>query len=78
MPSISVNIVGLLQNTSLGFTIGLVDVIGEVRAIGVSTYHVLEGYVAAAIIFIALSIILNKFFSFTENKLQTRIARVNR
>jgi L-cystine transport system permease protein len=78
MPSFSVNIIGLLQNTSLGFTIGLVDVIGEVRAIGVRTYHVLEGYVAAAIIFIVLSILLNKLFSYTENKLQTKLARISR
>ena len=78
MPSFSVNIIGLLQNTSLGFTIGLVDVIGEVRAIGVRTYHVLEGYVAAAIIFIVLSILLNKLFSYTENKLQTKLTRISR
>jgi L-cystine transport system permease protein len=78
MPSFSVNIIGLLQNTSLGFTIGLVDVIGKVRAIGIRTYHVLEGYVAAAIIFIVLSIILNKIFSITENRLQAKLTKVNR
>ena len=78
MPSFSVNIIGLLQNTSLGFTIGLVDVIGKVRAIGIRTYHVLEVYVAAAIIFIVLSIILNKIFSITENRLQAKLTKVNR
>jgi L-cystine transport system permease protein len=78
MPSFSVNIIGLLQNTSLGFTIGLVDVIGKVRAIGIRTYHVLEGYVAAAIIFIVLSMVLNKLFSITENRLQAKLTKVNR
>ena len=78
MPSFSVNIIGLLQNTSRRPPIGLVDVIGEVRAIGVRTYHVLEGYVAAAIIFIVLSILLNKLFSYTENKLQTKLTRISR
>jgi len=78
MPSFSVNIIGLLQNTSLGFTIGLVDVIGKVRAIGIRTYHVLEGYVAAAIIFIVLSMVLIKLFSITENRLQAKLTKVNR
>jgi ABC-type amino acid transport system permease subunit len=39
---------------------------------------VLEGYVAAAIIFIVLSIILNKIFSITENRLQAKLTKVNR
>jgi L-cystine transport system permease protein len=77
LPSFSVTILMLLQNTSLGFTIGLVDVVGQVRAIGIRTYHVFEGYVGAALIFVALSLILNKLFSITEKRLRSRIMRTD-
>jgi L-cystine transport system permease protein len=54
LPSFGTTTVALLQDTSLAFTIGIVDVVGKARAIGAVTYHTLEGYVGAAILFIAL------------------------
>jgi L-cystine transport system permease protein len=75
LPSFSVTILALLQNTSLGFTIGLVDVVGQVRAIGIRTYHVFEAYVAAALLFIVLSLLLSKLFSLLEKRLRSKIMR---
>ncbi len=68
LPSFSANTVNLLQNTSLGFTIGVIDLIGKVKAIGVRTYHTVEGYIGAAIIFVILSLALQKLFNYLEIK----------
>ncbi|MDR1231009.1 MAG: amino acid ABC transporter permease [Spirochaetaceae bacterium] len=73
LPSFSVSLLALLQNTSLAFTIGIVDMVGQVRAIAIRTLHVLEGYVAVAIIFVILSFFINYIFSRIEKKLRDRI-----
>jgi len=71
LPSIGINIVSLLQDSSLAFTLGVIDVMGQAQAIGSRTLHKFEGYVAAAIIFIILSIALEKIFSIVEKKVIT-------
>lgn len=68
IPSFGTTTVSLLQDTSLAFTIGVLDVIGRARAIGAVTFHVFEGYVVAAIIFIVCSFILERFFAFIEKR----------
>ena len=68
LPSFSASTVNLLQNTSLGFTIGVIDIIGKVKAIGVRTYHTIEGYIGAAVIFVILSLLLQRLFNILETK----------
>lgn len=68
VPSLGVMMTGLLQDTSLAFALGVLDVIGRVRALGALTSRVLEGYVTAACIFVALSIALEKLFGFIEQR----------
>jgi L-cystine transport system permease protein len=62
MPNLSVSIMGLLQNTALAFSLGIIDVMGKVRAIGANTYHTFEGYVSAAMIFVTLNFMLEAIF----------------
>ena len=69
LPSFGTTTVALLQDTSLAFTIGIVDVVGKARAIGAVTYHTLEGYVGAAILFITLSVILERVFDVLEKRM---------
>jgi L-cystine transport system permease protein len=68
IPSMGTSISSLLQDTSLAFSLGILDVIGRVRALGAITSRVLEGYVVAAVVFIGLTIILEKFFGYLEAK----------
>jgi L-cystine transport system permease protein len=68
IPSLGTSITSLLQDTSLAFSLGILDVIGRIRALGVITTRVLEGYIVAAFIFIALTIMLEKFFGYIEVK----------
>jgi L-cystine transport system permease protein len=74
LPSLGTSIVSLLQDTSLAFSLGILDVIGRVRALGALTSRILEGYIDAAVIFIILTIVLEKFFGSIEAKTRGRSA----
>lgn len=69
LPTLGITLVGLLQDTSVAFTLGIIDVMGKVNAIAANTYRSLEGYVSAGIIFFVLSILLEQIFSRVEKKL---------
>lgn len=76
IPSYGTTIIGLLQDTSIAFTLGVVDVMGKIKAVSAVIYRSLEGYFVAAVIFIVLSIILeylfrwlNHRFSFSRKKI---------
>lgn len=68
IPGVETNIVALLHNTAIAFSLGIIDMMGEVQAIGARTYHLLEGYVDAGLVFIVLSALIEKFFSVIEKK----------
>jgi L-cystine transport system permease protein len=68
IPGLGTGMVNLLQDTSLAFMLGILDVIGRVRALGSLRLRILEGYVAAALIFAVLSIVLEKVFGLIEAK----------
>jgi L-cystine transport system permease protein len=78
LPSFSITILNLLQNTSLAFTIGVLDMVGQIRAIGVRTYHLIEGYTGAAFIFVVLSLILNKFFGEIEKRFRKKMMKTDK
>jgi L-cystine transport system permease protein len=58
IPAFGTAMTGLLQDTSLAFALGILDVIGRVRALGSLTSRILEGYVVAACVFVILSLTL--------------------
>ncbi len=78
LPATGTMIVNLLQDTSLAFSLGVIDVIGKVRALAALTYHSLEGYFIAAIIFIVLSLVLERLFGWLERRYQFRAPKVVR
>lgn len=69
LPHYGVDFVGVFQNTSLVFTLGVVDILGKAKTLGSATGHTLEGYIAAAIIYISFSLLLKGVFLFTEKRL---------
>lgn len=69
LPNLGTSFLGLLQDTSLAFTIGIIDVMGKAQAIGATTYHSIEAYIGAAIIFLVLGILLEKGFNIIEKKI---------
>ncbi len=69
LPSLGTGLAALLQDTSLAYTLGIIDVMGQVHAIASGTNRMLEGYVGAAIIFLTLSVALEKGFGRIEANL---------
>lgn len=69
IPALGNTIVSLLKDTSLAYTLGVIDVIGVIKAISSNTYRSLEAYAAAAIIFFILSYILEKIFNIISRKI---------
>jgi len=70
LPNLGTSFLGLLQDTSLAFTIGIIDVMGKAKAIGATTYHSIEAYIAAAIIFLVLGTLLEKGFILIEKRVE--------
>jgi len=68
MPSFATMVISLLQDTSLASTIGVIDVVGKAKALGTATFHTVEAYISAMIIFIILSFILERLFRWIEKR----------
>lgn len=68
LPSIGTSIINILQDSSLAFVLGVIDVMGQAQAIGSRTLHKFEGFIAAAIIFVVLSLLLEKVFSTIQKR----------
>jgi len=69
LPGFSAMLIGLLPATSLAYMIGITDMMGKINQIGVSTYHSLEGYFCAAIIFVITSFALERVSVMTIKQL---------
>jgi L-cystine transport system permease protein len=65
-----------LQDTSLAFALGIVDIVGKINSMGASISHVLEGYFVAAVIFTALTFGIERGFALLEKKMRTQSAPV--
>jgi L-cystine transport system permease protein len=72
IPSVGTFLSSLLQDTSLAFAIGVIDIVGKINSMSAFLGHNLEGYVIAAVIFIALSFGIERAFALLEKKTRTQ------
>lgn len=68
LPGFGIEVIALFQGTSIASTIGVTDMMGKAAALGIATYHSLEAYVSAALVFIVISIILEVLFRYLSKK----------
>lgn len=68
LPNFGNSLIALLQEGALAYTIGLIDVVGKAELIIASNYqtHALEIYLALAVIYWGLSILIEQIFSKIE------------
>lgn len=66
LPPFGTDLIGLFENSSLVFTIGVLDIMGRAKTIGTSSGHVLEAYVFTAGIYVMISIIIRYLFGKIE------------
>lgn len=62
LPLLGVEIINLFQNTSLAASVGVRDLMGRAGLMGAATFHYIENYFCAAVIFIVVSIVLELGF----------------
>lgn len=70
LPPFGSDLIGLFQNSSLVFLIGVTDIMGRAKAIGSETKHVLEAYIFAALIYVIISLIIRSVFRYLNDKLE--------
>ncbi|MDR1600658.1 MAG: amino acid ABC transporter permease [Oscillospiraceae bacterium] len=72
LPEMGNVIVTNLKNTSLAFTVGVIDMVGATRAIATRTHHALEGYVGNALVYFVICLLLEKAFGLLERRYRLR------
>lgn len=70
IPTLGNNIIMLFKETSLAFTVGVIDLLGKARAISSASYGTnrLEVYIATGIIFWIICFVLENLSKFIEKK----------
>ena len=58
LPATGLTLIGLFQETSLVFMIGVIDIIGRAAALGATTGHNLESYLIIAFLFVMINFAL--------------------
>ena len=69
LPSTGLTLIGLFQETSLVFMIGVIDIIGRASALGATTGHSLESYIIIAVIFVLINFVLTAITTKIDKKL---------
>lgn len=68
LPTLGNNIIMLFKNTSLGFTVGMLDLLGKARAVSAASYGAnrFQVYVACGLIFWAACALMEQIFKMIE------------
>lgn len=66
LPNIANTVISSLKDTSLAFTIGIMDIMGRGETLIAATMHALEVYITLSIIYYILVIILETAFKWSE------------
>lgn len=69
VPAYGTTLVGMLQSTSMLYTIGVVDIIQRSKSIASATGHAFEGYAVCALIYIVASLLIKLVFTLLEKKM---------
>ncbi|MFC5449325.1 amino acid ABC transporter permease [Paenibacillus aestuarii] len=67
-PNVGNLIIGTLKDTSLAYTLGVMDVVGRAEMLG-TTYHFLEIWIALSIIYYAIVLIVEYVYRLAERRI---------
>lgn len=62
-------VIANLKDTSLAFTLGVIDLTGKAQTLAQVTQHFIETYIALAFIYLVISLMLEKLFAIAERRL---------
>lgn len=69
LPVFANTLLGLLKDTSLAFTLGVMEMTGKAQTLATLTQHFAEAYLSLALIYLAVSFFLEKLMLRAENRL---------
>ncbi|WP_172249654.1 amino acid ABC transporter permease [Saccharibacillus deserti] len=75
VPVFSNLVIALLKDTSLAFTLGVMEMTGKAQTLGTLTQHFFETYIALALIYLVISFTLEKVLLAAEQRLKRHEAR---
>lgn len=76
IPIFANTVIANLKETSLTFSLGVMDISGKSQTLGSATQHFIEVYIALSLIYFAISTLLEKLFQLAERRLQRHEVRV--
>ncbi|OPA80118.1 cysteine ABC transporter permease [Paenibacillus selenitireducens] len=74
LPNLANLIIAYMKDTSLAFSIGVMDMTGRGQTLGTTTSHFLEVYISLAVIYYLVCILLESIFS----RMEKRVSRYER
>lgn len=77
IPNLNNTIVNTIKDTSLLFTIGIIDLMGQAKIYGARTLSLIEVYIAVSIIYWCVCNILEKVFSKAEKQMKIHDKGIN-
>jgi L-cystine transport system permease protein len=69
VPVFSNLVIALLKDTSLAFTLGVMEMTGKAQTLGAITQHFIEAYIALALIYLVISFTIEKLLLVAEGRL---------
>jgi putative S-methylcysteine transport system permease protein len=69
IPSLANTFISLLKESSLAFTLGVAEMLARSKMAAAATYRVFESYLAAAVVYWAITIV----FSYIQKKIELRV-----
>lgn len=75
IPDLCNILMGGLKSTSLAFTVGVMDIVGRGQALGAQTMRFFEVYVALAVIYYAMNLLLEHGFAYAEKRFGRHLVR---
>ncbi|WP_042203477.1 amino acid ABC transporter permease [Paenibacillus camerounensis] len=69
VPVFSNLVIALLKDTSLAFTLGVMEMTGKAQTLGTLTQHFIETYIALALIYLVISFTIEKLLLVAERRL---------
>lgn len=70
IPNLETMFIVLLKSTALAYMVGVIDMMGKVKQLSSIIFRTLEGYTCVAIVFVVVSLVLEKIFEVINKKLQ--------
>ncbi|MDP9701540.1 L-cystine transport system permease protein [Paenibacillus intestini] len=72
LPIFANMVIGSLKDTSLAFSVGVMEMTGKSSTLATISRHFIEAYISLALIYFVLSFVLERVFGVLERKVQKR------